>query len=67
MEKKSQKLVRLFGRLFPDLPFRAEYAWCGTFGSTKHGLPFIDRDERTGAWFVLGMGGNGITSARSAP
>ncbi len=61
LDRKVKKLVEHFARLFPDIAFRMEYAWCGTFGSTKDGLPYIDRDERTGAWFVLGMGGNGIT------
>ncbi len=61
LERKAEQLAVHFGKLFPDLPFRVEYAWCGTFGSTQDGLPYIDRDEHTGAWFVLGMGGNGIT------
>lgn len=61
LARKTQRLVKAFGKLFPFVPFVPEYAWCGTFGSTKDGLPFIDRDAVSGAWFVLGMGGNGIT------
>ncbi|MEO8589141.1 MAG: FAD-dependent oxidoreductase [Flavobacteriales bacterium] len=61
LDSKTQKLVVCFHELFPDIPFEPEFSWCGTFGSSKDGLPFIDRDERTGAWFVIGMGGNGIT------
>lgn len=60
LERKTARLVKDFQGLFPSLPFKPEYQWCGTFGSTHDGLPFIDRDERTGAWYVLGMGGNGI-------
>lgn len=61
LDRKSRKLEKAFHKLFPDLPFTPEYKWCGTFGATKDGLPYIDRDPRTQAWFVLGMGGNGIT------
>jgi glycine/D-amino acid oxidase-like deaminating enzyme len=61
LDRKTDKLVRTFRKLFPQLPFVPEYRWCGTFGATADGLPYIDRDPRTGAWFVLGMGGNGIT------
>lgn len=60
-DRKTRQLGRAFHKLFPKIPFEAEYSWCGTFGSTKDGLPYIDRDPRSGAWFVLGMGGNGIT------
>lgn len=61
LDRKSRKLEKAFHKLFPDLPFTPEYKWCGTFGGTKDGLPYIDRDPRTDAWFILGMGGNGIT------
>ncbi|MFT3884273.1 MAG: FAD-dependent oxidoreductase [Flavobacteriales bacterium] len=61
LERKIRHLTRSFQRLMPDVPFTPEFSWCGTFGSTPDGLPYIDRDPRTGAWFVLGMGGNGIT------
>lgn len=61
LDRKTRRLTRAFHKLFPKLPFKPEYAWCGTFGTTKDGLPYIDRDPSTGAWFVLGMGGNGIT------
>ena len=61
LDRKGRRLEKAFNKLFPDLPFSLEYQWCGTFGGTKDGLPYIDRDPRTGAWFVLGMGGNGIT------
>lgn len=62
LHEKSCTLERKFKKLFPDIPFVTEMSWCGTFSSTKDGLPFI------GAWprrpkmlFALGYGGNGIT------
>ncbi len=61
MPRKTRQLTRAFKKLFPAIPFEPEYSWCGTFGKTKDGLPYIDQDRRDGTWFVLGMGGNGIT------
>lgn len=49
-------------KLFPEIPFVTDFAWCGTFSTTKDGLPYI------GNWpgdknmlYALGYGGNGIT------
>ena len=61
LTRKTKKLTAAFRDRFPLVPFEPEYAWCGTFGSTRDGLPYIDQDPDCGAWFVLGMGGNGIT------
>ncbi len=62
LPKKTVALTEDFHRLIPQRPMRAEYAWCGTFGATKDGLPYIDRHPRDrNSWFALGMGGNGIT------
>lgn len=61
LDRKAKKLEKAFHKLFPDIPFVTEYTWCGTFGGTADGLPYIDRDAKSGAWYVLGMGGNGIT------
>ena len=61
LDRKARKLEKAFHKLFPDIPFVTEYTWCGTFGGTTDGLPYIDREPRSGAWYVLGMGGNGIT------
>ena len=55
MESKIRKL-------FPDIPFKTEMAWCGTFSSTKDGLPFIGNwPGKERIFFDLGYGGNGIT------
>ena len=46
----------------PDLEFRTDFAWAGTFGETKDGLPYIgEHPDFPSAYFVLGFGGNGIT------
>jgi glycine/D-amino acid oxidase-like deaminating enzyme len=59
---KNKALEKDFKKLFPDVDFRHEHAWCGTFGSTKDGLPYIDQGPRDKhSYYALGMGGNGIT------
>lgn len=60
--KKGQKLVKAFKKMFPDKDFHSDFAWAGTFGETKDGLPYIGthKDFRN-SYFVLGFGGNGIT------
>lgn len=60
--RKTQQLESSFNRLFPHIPFRTDFAWAGTFASTKDGLPYIGTvPERPHTWFALGFGGNGIT------
>ena len=62
LQRKTKGLLRDLSKLLPDIPLRSEFAWCGTFGTTKDGLPYIDRHpRRRSSWFALGMGGNGIT------
>lgn len=62
LASKTNRLMSDLRKLFPALQLEREFVWCGTFGSTKDGLPYIDRDPRNKkAWFALGMGGNGIT------
>ncbi|MBX2973165.1 MAG: FAD-binding oxidoreductase [Flavobacteriales bacterium] len=59
---KVDLLEKQIGRLLPEVPFRTDFAWAGTFGSTPDGLPCIGRHpQHPGAYFVLGFGGNGIT------
>jgi glycine/D-amino acid oxidase-like deaminating enzyme len=60
--RKSRQLVNDYKRLFPDRPFKSEFSWTGTFGSTKDGLPFIGSfGNISQRYFALGFGGNGIT------
>lgn len=62
LREKAETLENKFKELFPSIPFKTDMTWCGTFSSTKDGLPYI------GCWpgqdrlfYALGYGGNGIT------
>ncbi|HRO45147.1 FAD-binding oxidoreductase [Agriterribacter sp.] len=60
--KKEQKLVRSFEKYLPQATFHTDFAWAGTFGETKDGLPYIsEHKDFKNSYFVLGFGGNGIT------
>lgn len=60
--KKEQKLKTAFHKIFPDKEFHADFAWAGTFGETKDGLPYIgEHKDFKNSYFVCGFGGNGIT------
>jgi glycine/D-amino acid oxidase-like deaminating enzyme len=62
ISQKTRTLVKKFGRLFPDRPLEVAYAWAGTFGETKDGLPYIGVHPRfPHVCFALCYGGNGIT------
>jgi glycine/D-amino acid oxidase-like deaminating enzyme len=59
---KVKKLEKTFNKYFPDANFYTDFAWAGTFGETKDGLPYIgEHAEFKNSYFVLGFGGNGIT------
>src|SRR5690606_29779311 len=36
---KIKRLERKFREVYPEIPFVVDMAWCGTFSSTKDGLP----------------------------
>jgi len=62
LRTKIRRLEKKFQKIYPEIPFAVDMAWCGTFSSTEDGLPYI------GLWpgnkrmfFALGYGGNGIT------
>lgn len=60
--KKAKQLSGDIDKIFPELNFKSEFSWVGTFGSTKDGLPFIGiYDKMPNSYFALGFGGNGIT------
>ncbi len=62
LEKKAKKLEEDFRKLFPEIDFRPQFSWAGTFGSTKDGLPYIGSySKKPNSYFALGFGGNGIT------
>jgi glycine/D-amino acid oxidase-like deaminating enzyme len=67
MGQKVAALGRKLQALFPALDARAEFAWAGSFGDSRTGLPAIGRLRGKPSCFaVLGFGGNGITFAMIA-
>lgn len=62
LPKKIKALENAFKKKFPGILFKTDFAWAGTFGSTKDALPYIGIiPERPNTYFALGLGGNGIT------
>lgn len=62
LPKKEQFLLRQFQKKFPDINFKIDYSWAGTFGETKDGLPYFGKPNPSkNEHYVLGFGGNGIT------
>lgn len=62
LNRKSRELAEAFQRLFPDIPFRTDFKWTGTFAETEDGLPYIGmHPAHPHTYFALGYGGNGIT------
>ncbi|MES2690035.1 MAG: FAD-dependent oxidoreductase, partial [Bacteroidota bacterium] len=62
LAKKSLQLEQDFFRLFPEVEFKPEFCWTGTFGITKDSLPYIGEHATTPhTYYALGFGGNGIT------
>ena len=59
---KSKTLVARYEKLFGGATIDVAFAWAGTFGETKDGLPHIGRHRKwPSCHFALGYGGNGIT------
>lgn len=62
MPVKTKRLNKDFNKLYPSIPLKPEFSWCGTFGSTTDGLPLIGQYKNlSNSFFALGFGGNGIT------
>lgn len=62
LSRKRDKLVKTVEKFLPELRFVEDFCWCGTFGETKDGLPYIGAHPKfPNSYFVLGFGGNGIT------
>lgn len=67
LPRKTRELEKQFAKLFPQLAFKAEFAWTGTFAETADGLPCIGtRKPNKRIVFALGYGGNGITFSQIA-
>jgi len=62
LRAKIKKLEKQFNKIYPNIPFEVDMAWCGTFSSTQDGLPYIGTwPGKERMFFALGYGGNGIT------
>lgn len=62
LPKKAAALAEDFRRQFPGLFFHIDFAWAGTFGSTRDSLPYIGSIRHMPrTFFALGFGGNGVT------
>lgn len=62
LRNKIKKLEKQFNKIYPEIPFEVDMAWCGTFSSTEDGLPYIGTwPGKDRMFFALGYGGNGIT------
>lgn len=62
LRQKIKKLEKEFQKVYPEIPFKTDMAWCGTFSSTEDGLPYIGTwPGKDRMFFALGYGGNGIT------
>ena len=62
IQKKGEIIHAKTQKLIPELQWEIEFAWGGTFGSTKDGLAYVGKSpEYPGCFFTLGFGGNGIT------
>lgn len=59
---KTRILQRKLGTLLPQIDPMAEYAWCGSFGTSNTSAPTIGSVPRMpNCYAAMGYGGNGIT------
>lgn len=66
LPRKHKQLEADFQKLFPNLLYQTDFAWAGTFGETKDGLPYIGSYNHPRTLFAMGYGGNGITFSVAA-
>jgi glycine/D-amino acid oxidase-like deaminating enzyme len=60
LPRKTAKLIRQFGQLFPEIRIEPAFCWAGTFAETGDGLPYVGpHPEFPGVLFALCFGGNG--------
>ena len=61
LDRKEQKLKKIFHEVMPHIVYHGDFMWAGTFGETKDSLPYIGEHTKfPNSYFVLGFGGNGI-------
>ena len=64
LDKKARQLQKDFNKVLPNIEFKKEFVWSGTFGKTKDSMPYIGAYKKTpNTYYALGFGGNGITFA----
>lgn len=62
LPSKAKRLARRMTGMLPEIPAEPAFAWTGTFGETRDGLPYVgEAPEFPHGLFALGYGGNGIT------
>jgi glycine/D-amino acid oxidase-like deaminating enzyme len=67
LPRKKVILERKLKAMFPRLDTRAEFAWCGSFGSSTTGMPTIGAIPGwPNCYVAMGYGGNGITFSMMA-
>ncbi|MGZ5896309.1 MAG: NAD(P)/FAD-dependent oxidoreductase [Xanthobacteraceae bacterium] len=65
--RKTAALQKKLHKLLPKADTRIDYAWAGSFGASRDGLPFIGRiPGKPRCWAAMGYGGNGTTYSRIA-
>lgn len=64
---KAKTLSAKLSVLQPQLDVEPDFAWTGSFGTTRTGLPLIGAvPGQRNCWAAMGYGGNGITYSRIA-
>jgi glycine/D-amino acid oxidase-like deaminating enzyme len=67
LDRKTASIERKLKAMFPKLDTRAEFAWCGSFGSSPTGMPTIGSiPGLPNCYVAMGYGGNGITFSMMA-
>lgn len=67
IHRKTRQLTNDFNKKFPDITFKPDMEWAGTFATTEDGLPFIGTyPGLSHTFFTLGFGGNGVTFSQIA-
>lgn len=62
MPGHTKRLERKLEQWLPTVPTQTAFAWAGTFGDTRDGLPYIGpMPDCPQALYALGYGANGIT------
>lgn len=67
MDTKISIIESKLKQMFPHVDARAQYRWCGSFGTSKTGTPSIGPiPKMKNCYAVMGFGGNGITFSMMA-